>query len=268
MFNLAIGLGISIIFISFALEFMDSTIGMGYGTTLTPVLLLMGFAPLQIVPVILLSEFITGLLAGLVHHLMGNADFSIEKKGNDGKMNGAKVSKDLKAVLIIGLCSCLGAALGALIALNLPSLYLKLYIGVLVTALGVYILLTRNKQFSFSWKKLISIGLVASFNKAISGGGFGPLVTGGQVLSGVKVKNAIAITSLAEAAACVAGIVIYFISKQEIDWTLLPYLLIGGVLSVPISGFAVKKIKTKNIVLIVSIAITALGLFTLIKLIL
>jgi len=32
---------------------------------------------------------------------------------------------------------------------------------------------------SFSWKRLIAIGLISSFNKGISGGGYGPLVTGG-----------------------------------------------------------------------------------------
>jgi len=49
MFVLVIG--------AFICEYVDSTLGMGYGTTLTPVLLLVGFAPMQIVPAILLSEF-------------------------------------------------------------------------------------------------------------------------------------------------------------------------------------------------------------------
>ncbi len=44
-------------------EYIDSALGMGYGTTLTPVLLLCGFDPLQIVPAVLLSEFSTGLVA-------------------------------------------------------------------------------------------------------------------------------------------------------------------------------------------------------------
>ena len=45
-------------------EYVDSTLGMGYGTTLTPVLLLIGYEPAQIVPSVLLSEFLTGVLAG------------------------------------------------------------------------------------------------------------------------------------------------------------------------------------------------------------
>lgn len=63
-----------IIFFSFFCEYIDSTLGMGFGTTLTPVLLVFGFAPLQIVPVVLLSELITGILAAIFHHRAGNVN--------------------------------------------------------------------------------------------------------------------------------------------------------------------------------------------------
>ena len=38
--------------LAFVCEFVDSTLGMGYGTSLTPILLLMGFEPLQVVPAV------------------------------------------------------------------------------------------------------------------------------------------------------------------------------------------------------------------------
>jgi len=44
-----------LILICFVCELMDSSLGMGYGTTLTPILLAIGYEPLQIVPTILLS---------------------------------------------------------------------------------------------------------------------------------------------------------------------------------------------------------------------
>ncbi len=53
---------------AFFCELVDSTLGMGYGTTLTPVLLLMGYQPMQVVPAILLSELITGGFAAFAHH--------------------------------------------------------------------------------------------------------------------------------------------------------------------------------------------------------
>jgi uncharacterized membrane protein YfcA len=53
-------------------EFIDSGLGMGYGTTLTPILLLAGYEPLQVVPAILVSELFSGILAGLLHQKAGN----------------------------------------------------------------------------------------------------------------------------------------------------------------------------------------------------
>ena len=50
--------GLCIAFIAFLAEYVDSTLGMGYGTTLTPVLLLMGYEPMQVVPAVLLSNYL------------------------------------------------------------------------------------------------------------------------------------------------------------------------------------------------------------------
>jgi uncharacterized membrane protein YfcA len=71
---MGIELFLPIILLAFTCELVDSTLGMGYGTTLTPLLLLLGHEPAEIVPAVLLSEFVTGVLAGLFHHEFGNVD--------------------------------------------------------------------------------------------------------------------------------------------------------------------------------------------------
>jgi len=63
---------------SFLFEYIDATLGMGYGTTLTPVFLLMGFDPIEIIPAVLLSQLICGLLAAICHHREGNVDFKLK----------------------------------------------------------------------------------------------------------------------------------------------------------------------------------------------
>jgi len=50
MFELSLWVIITIIVFAFLCEYLDSTLGMGYGTTLTPVFLLMGFRPMEIIP--------------------------------------------------------------------------------------------------------------------------------------------------------------------------------------------------------------------------
>ena len=72
---------VGLILLSFFCEFVDSTLGMGYGTTLTPVLMLcFGFEPLEIVPAVLLSELVSGLLGAFMHHLNGNVNCRATKQ--------------------------------------------------------------------------------------------------------------------------------------------------------------------------------------------
>lgn len=243
-----------IIIFAFLCEYIDSSLGMGYGTTLTPLLLIMGYSPLQVVPAILLSELITGFSAAFFHHKFKNANFKIG-------------TTDLKIALVMALCSIFGALAAVFIALRLPTFFLKLYIGLLVFSMGVLILATLNRKFKFSWRKIISLGLLAAFNKGISGGGYGPIVTSGQIMSGVKSKKAIGITSLAEGLTCLVGVITYLIfTNHTIEWGLAPSLVLGAVLSVPFAAYTVKKFKGRHLKLIVGIATLILGLITLGKL--
>jgi uncharacterized protein len=57
-----------VIVIAFLFEGLDSSDGMGFGTALAPLLFILGYEPLQVVPILLLSEMLTGLIAGFVHH--------------------------------------------------------------------------------------------------------------------------------------------------------------------------------------------------------
>ena len=170
-----------------------------------------------------------------------------------------------KVALVLGLCSIVGVGVAVLIAINLPAFYIKLYIGLLVATMGVLILWKRHAERAFSWAKIVGLGVVAAFNKGISGGGYGPLVTSGQMLSGVNGKNAVGITSLAEGLTCVAGVVLYFFTNHLIDWQLAPFLIVGAVLSVPLSALTVKRIEHKKFVVLVGAVTLVLGLFTLWK---
>jgi uncharacterized membrane protein YfcA len=244
-----------IIFLAFLCEYIDSSLGMGYGTTLTPLLLLMGYNPLQIVPAVLLSELFTGLSAAFLHHKAKNVNLKFG-------------TKDFKIALVMSACSIFGSIIAVFIAISLSIFYIKLYIGILVLSMGILILATLNRTFKFSWKKITSLGLLAAFNKGISGGGYGPIVTSGQILSGVNSKNAIGITSLAEGLTCLIGVITYLVfTHHTIEWNLAPSLVVGAIVSVPFAAFTVKKFKGDYIKLIIGIATVILGLVTLGKLI-
>ncbi|MFC1785013.1 sulfite exporter TauE/SafE family protein [Candidatus Neomarinimicrobiota bacterium] len=236
----------------FVCELMDSSLGMGYGTTLTPILLATGFEPLQIVPTILVSEFLSGMSASIFHHRAGNVRF-------------AKKSLDIKVAIVLAAGSVLGVIVGVNLAVQIPKFYLKLIIGTIITLAGIVIWIYVNRSFAYKKWKMVSIASVASFNKALSGGGYGPLLTAGQVLSGIPGKASVAITSFAESFTCLVGATLFLLKGQHITLELLIPVCAGALLSVPISANIVRNLN--EIILKRSIAIVTigLGLFTLIR---
>ena len=260
--------------IAFASEFVDSSLGMGYGTTLTPVLIIMGYNPLVVIPAILTSELITGSLAAFMHHRAGNVHFDFRNDPDHRLVKKMRMlgyiprSNASKIALVLAVCSLGGAIIAVFVAINIPKTYLKIFIGVMVLSMGILILLKRNSKPRFSWKKIVGLGVLAAFNKGLSGGGYGPLVTSGQILSGVDTKNSVAITSLAESFTCLVGVCTFLLLGTEFNWTLTLALLAGAVASVPFSTRVVKNLKVKNFTLIVGTATVILGLFTLYKVIL
>ena len=272
--EITVGLFLFLFIAAFVCEFIDSSLGMGYGTILSPVLILMGFDPLIAVPAVLLSQAFGGFTASIFHHQFENASFS----------HG---SRDLKIVLVISRCGIAVTIMAVCVAFNIPKLILKTYIGILVLSMGV-ILLT-GKKFRFSWKKMIGVGIISAFNKGLSGGGFGPVVTGGQIISGQRHKGAIAATTLAEAPICTIGFVAYLVggvirgidapilsmsfadflaamfSHKLFQWELVLALLLGSVFVAPFGAFTTKIIKTEKLAFILGILITVLGIWTLCK---
>lgn len=252
---ITIGYMLVIFFTAFCCEYMDSSLGMGYGTTLTPILLLSGFTPLQIVPCILFSEFVTGLFAAILHHNDGNVDFI-----ND---NQAK-----KTSVYLSILSIIGTITAVVFALHVSKIILTSIIGTIIILAGILTLFTINRKLEYNNIRLMIVGAIAAFNKGLSGGGYGPLVTSGQVVSGLSPKKAIAITSLSESFTCIIGLITYVCLKNNMDWTLLPSLMLGAIASVPFATFTVSKLSEKSMRVCVGVVTCLLGIITVIKIIL
>ncbi len=270
--DIAITTGIGIASLSFAAEYVDSSLGMGYGTTLTPVLLLLGFAPLEVVPALLVSQLVAGLFSGFVHHTMGNVDLKprslrpsviVKRLQQLGFRESFRrgLPRGLQVALVITVASVVGTVAAVLLAVNLPEQVLRIYVAALVLAIGVVILVTIKVHLAFSWPRIIGLGMLAAFNKGISGGGYGPLVTGGQVLSGVPVRETVGITAVAEAFTCAVGIAAYAFQPQAV-WSLAPWLAGGALLSVPLTGITVRALRPQWLRAGIGVITVVLGLAT------
>ncbi|MEF8788137.1 MAG: sulfite exporter TauE/SafE family protein, partial [Planctomycetota bacterium] len=277
MDEISIYAGLMVAGVGFLCQYLDATLGMGYGITLAPLLLLLGFEPLEIVPAALVSQFAAGVLGGLCHHCYGNADL-LPRAAPPGIV-AAKIRelgyletfrrglpRHLKVALLLGACGIPGAIMAVAVAISIPPIWLELYIGFLVISIGVVLLVFRNRVLRFSWIKLGLLGTLASFNKGLTGGGYGPLVTSGQLLSGVDGKGAVGVTTVAQGLACFAGIVCYvFVDAEAVSWALVPYTLAGGVVALPLCGLTVSKLGTMQLRNGVALFTLLLGILTLAK---
>ncbi len=214
--------------VAFICEYFDSGLGMGYGTALAPILILTGYNPLQIVPAILVSQFFTDVAACIFHQNIRNVNLKFG-------------SADFKVASLLGVISSVGVIIASTIALKISRWLLTLYIGLLVLCMGIAILVTVKRSIVFSWRKIIALSFFASFNKGISGGGYGPLVMGGQLLSGVCPKSAVGITAFAEAITCLVGFAVYFAMGKKIDWSLTLLLTLCATPAVPFAALTIKK---------------------------
>jgi uncharacterized membrane protein YfcA len=254
----------SIILLAFLFESMDSMAGMGFGTALSPVLFLLGFSPLQVVPVILISEAITGIIDTIFDHEFKNVHYSFRPL-NDATRIG----------LMMAFFGCLAIVTSIILgyfAIKFPDIIIKIYVAVLILFMGISgfirIKIMKIKREKVHPKMLIGFSLLAGFNKGIGGGGYGPIITMGQIFSGVYEKSATAIVSFAESIVSIVGIFTFFLISfigVEVDLILLPSLFTGGFFAALSAPYLVRVVPNKIWRYFIPIYAIGIGLFSFLK---
>jgi uncharacterized protein len=237
---------------AFACEFVDSAFGMGFGTILTPLLLVAGFSPTDAVSVVLFSELLTGFGAALFHAKDHNVSF-------------ARGSKHLSAGILLSIGSVIGVFIGAPVFLKASARLLILLIGAIITLSGVAILYCLDHAFRYRRTGVFSLATLAAFNKTLSGGGYGPLMTSGQLLVGVEAKAAAAITSLSEGVTCLTASAIFVASHGRYNLDLLIAVLAGSLLAVPLATRSVRRLNERSVRKGIGVATLLLGGWTILK---
>lgn len=269
------------------LQFLDSSLGMGYGTALVIILYLLGFDPSRTVFPILVAGVAGGLVSSLFHVLFKNITMEresalrrvqIKAPGDDVKLyyTSRTMSKDTRVVLIFTASGVLAAITGVFLSiairgLDVAQLVMKVYIAVLVLVLGI-VMSMNVKERGFSLKIIVITALIGGFNKSVSGGGFGPVVTAGQVMSGREGKQAVASTSVAESVISLVGIALYSIVElysgqaYALIELVLP-LTIGGCVAAPFSSYFASRVAKERLKRYITVALVVLAVLMLVKII-
>jgi uncharacterized membrane protein YfcA len=241
-----------LLILSFGSGVIDLSLGMGYGFTVTPLMLMLGFTPQEAVPAVLISSFIGGLSSSIWNHRLQNVDFNFN-------------SRAFKIASFTATLGVLGAIAGVYISFNLPMRVVGLYIGAIVIASGALVIISKNLISEFSWNKMAVISLIGSLNKGLTGSGFGPVITTGAMLSGIDEKASVSIQSLSEASVSLVGFLAYLMLQGYVDYWVAATMSMGVLIASPLAAGIVHRINGKMLRVLVGILALIIGLYTLWK---
>ncbi len=225
-----------VVVLAIILEFLDASAGMGYGAAMTPMLLVMGFDPKQVVPAVMIQQATAGMVGAFLHKEFGNVEWHFKP-----------MSESVKLAIFIAVTGCITVALSvtAVYAVfKVHKVWIKLYVVILLLMMGGVMLIKRGKERPYRPMRMLFFAALAGFNKGVGGGGYGPVVTVGGLLSGVPVKSMLAVTALSEGVVCVFSIIVWMTlaltTSMTIDYILLPSMLLGSMVAAVAAPYAVK----------------------------
>lgn len=224
-----------VVVIAVVLEFLDAAAGMGYGTAITPLLLLLGFDPVQIVPVVMIQQAVAGLLGAYLHREFGNVEWRLKP-----------MSETIRLWLFISGVGSIAVAFSVTAVygvFKVARVWISLYVALLLVGMGVMSLVAWQRRAAYRPRRMIFFGALAAFNKGIGGGGYGPVVTVGGLMSGVPAKSMLAVTALSEGTVCVVSVVVWLVMLSQgvvIDFLLLPSMLLGSMIAAVAAPYATR----------------------------
>ncbi len=216
----------SVVLIAAFFEFMDASAGMGFGTALTPLLLMIGFDPKQIVPVVMIQQGAAGLVGAFLHREFENVEWKFKP-----------MSETIKLAIIIvisGVVFNVLAIVGIYKIFEVDKIWIKLYVAALLLMMGVTSLIQSKKERPYKPGKMVFWASLAGFNKGVGGGGYGPVVTIGGLMAGVPVKSMMAVTAISEGSVSTVSVIVWFLmlsSGVTIDYILLPSFMLATMFS-------------------------------------
>jgi hypothetical protein len=246
---------LALLVLAFFMEMIDNGFGGGYGTILSPLLVILGYDAKIVVPAILVSEMISGLWGGGWHAWYKNVNW--------------------KAVGLTLMGSLLAMGLATYVMGEyLSPAMLKYVISAFAVIMGGFVFVRsymtkRIEQMNFSkHQRLIPImGFLIGYQKGTSGGNYGPFSVTGYMVMGMSAAVAIGTTTVAEGIACSLGVVMYS-QMTGIVLAIAAPLAIGAFIADPISAWANNHLKTKlsppfhgRIIGLSMLAVGIIGLF-------
>jgi len=247
---------LAMVLVGYLAQFVDGTLGMGYGVFSASLLVSIGLYPLVASASVHTAEIFTTLLSGVSHFRFGN------------------VKRDL--VFSLAIPGVIGGVAGAYFLASVPGKTIKPFVAVILLAMGLLILyrvlLQKNpipsENNGHSRVKLTLLGLAAGFMDAVGGGGWGPIATPSLILSGNdEPRQVVGSVNLVEFFVTLAETLTFLIivGPEAFRWDIVVALLIGGAVAAPLAAFLCKKLPQKALGGLIGVALIGLNIRTLLQ---
>jgi len=223
---------ITLAILAFIMEMIDNGLGGGFGTILSPLLILFGYDPIVVVPAILVSETVSGIWGGAWHWKFGNVNWKVVGLTLIGSLSGMALATYITGAV-------------------LQPATLKLIIAIMAVIMGAFVVLRakfreRIAKLDFSKHPILFsiMGAIIGYNKGTSGGNYGPFSVSGYMVLGLSAATAIGTTTVAEGIACALGVAMYSQITGIVLSVAIP-LSIGSFIADPISAWVNNHLKNK-----------------------
>lgn len=242
---------------AFFMALINDSLGGGYGTLSSPLLLVFGYPAKVVVPSILVSESISELFSSTWHAKFKNVNYRT-----------------------FGLTT-LGGIAGIAVAVYMIEVFLssddaKLYIGNVAVVMGILVVVrsyswfTKHSHEKPKTNTLLSIllGVICGFNKSSTGGGYGPISTSGFQLLGLQPAKAVGTTILTKGTACLISMILWS-GIVGINWTVTTPMVIGAFTGAPVAAWLNNFLKLRLTAplhsRLVGVVMALLGIYTVLK---
>jgi siroheme synthase-like protein len=234
----------------FIAQMIDGSMGLGYGTISTTILLAIGVPPAIVSSRVHSARVFSSGVSGYSHNRYGNIN--------------KKLFRTIVWPGVIG--AIIGASL-AVFAQNYNLSWVRIPLSIYTSYLGYYII---KKAFNKREKedKVKHAGWLASiggFMDAFAGGGWGALVTSTLISKRKSPRYVVGSVCLAEFFVVFASAVTFFILLKHLPILEVLGLILGGVIAGPIAAKLVGKIPIKTMYILVGLLVVITSLFTLYK---
>lgn len=232
----------------FAAQMVDGALGMGYGVSLSSLLLARGLPPGIVSASVHASECFTTGVSGFMHRAFGNVDRTLFWR-----------------LLIPGV---LGAIAGAYILANIPGDKIKPYVAGYLMLMGLLILAKAiwAARPAVVRTYVRPLGFVGAFVDMIGGGGWGPICASTLIARGNNTRTTIGTVNAVEFFVTIAGSVTFLLTLGIHEhWRMILALAGGGMIAAPMSAWVCRHAPHRALLVLVGLLVVILAGRTLYK---